>query len=51
MKNCVNCKNCIYEHTEPCECKQYDNMTEEETEMFWTNSKEDCPYWEQDVNN
>jgi len=45
IMDCLNCQNCIVEYAEPCECKKYDDMTEEETEKYWTNAEAGCPYF------
>lgn len=44
--NCHYCKNAICENREPCECRKYDIMTEEETDKYWTDGEEGCPYYE-----
>ena len=46
MQKCWNCKHCIIDYANPWECKKYDDMTELETERYWTNSESGCPYYE-----
>ena len=48
-KRCENCKHFFYDcSTGTSECGQYDNMTEEETDKYYTEGEENCPYWEED---
>ena len=47
--DCKSCKHCLWDFSQYCECRKYDNMTEEEIAIYWTNSKSGCLYWE--VNN
>ena len=48
-KICENCKHFFYDYsTGTSECGQYDNMTEEETDKYYTEGKENCPCWEED---
>lgn len=52
MKSCWNCKHCIndYYATGTLDCKQMDNMTEEEIDNYYTdNGGENCPYHEEIV--
>ena len=49
-KSCWNCKHCIndYYATGTLDCKQMDNMTEEEIENYYTNNGgENCTYYEE----
>ena len=49
MKKCENCKYFFYDYsTGTSECGKYDNMTEEETDKYYTEGEENCPYWEED---
>ena len=46
MKKCENCENFCYDYTTgTTECARYD-MTEEESERYYVNDEENCPYWE-----
>ena len=48
-KRCENCKHFFYDYsTGASECGQYDNMTEEETDKYYTEGEENCPHWEED---
>ena len=48
-KRCENCKHFFYDYsTGASECGKYDNMTEEETDKYYMEGKENCPYWEED---
>ena len=46
MKKCKNCKYFCHDYsTGTSECAKYDDMTEEETERYYVNDEENCPYW------
>lgn len=47
-KKCSSCKylSCDYENG-TSECGQYDNMTEEETEKYYTNGENNCPLYKE----
>ena len=48
-KICENCKHFFYDYsTGTSECDRYDNMTEEETDKYYTEGEENCPHWEED---
>lgn len=50
QKSCWNCKHCIndYNATGTMDCKQMDNMTEEEIDDYYTeHGGENCIYWEE----
>lgn len=49
MDKCMNCKHCLIDRSEPCECYKQDVMTEEELEKYWTNAEDNCPYYEDEV--
>lgn len=47
MRKCKNCKYFFYDYsTGTSECARYDDMTEEETEKYYVNDEENCPYWD-----
>ena len=49
MMKCENCKYFFYDSSvEISECGQYDNMTEEETDKYYTEGEANCPYWKED---
>ena len=49
-KECENCKSFLYDYsTGTSECDQYDNMTEEETDKYYTEGEENCPYYNGDT--
>lgn len=42
---CNNCKYFVYDNsTGQADCKQFENMTEEEMEKYFSNNEEGCPY-------
>lgn len=47
-KDILRCENCQYYNydssTVTSECNQYDNMTEDEAEKYYTNGEFGCPY-------
>ena len=46
MRKCKNCKYFCHDYsTGTSECARYDDMTEEETERYYVNDEENCPYW------
>lgn len=48
MKHCENCKYFFYDYqTGASECYRYDNMTEEETEKYFMNGEDNCPFYEE----
>ena len=48
-KRCKNCKHFFYDYsTGASECGKYDNITEEETDKYYMEGEENCPYWEED---
>lgn len=51
MKDCNNCKHFWYDNsTGTSECGQYDNMTEDETDKYYTNGEDNCPFYKEDTN-
>jgi hypothetical protein len=51
MKNCNSCKHFWYDNsTGTSECGQYDNMTEDETDKYYTNGEDNCPFYKEDTN-
>ena len=51
MKDCNSCKYFWYDNsTGASECGQYDNMTEDETEKYYMNGEDDCPFYDEDTN-
>lgn len=51
MKNCNSCKHFWYDNsTGTSECSQYDNMTEDETDKYYTNGEDNCPFYKEDAN-
>lgn len=47
MKSCYSCKYYIYDYsTGTSECKKYFDMTEDETEKYYTNGENNCSYYE-----
>ena len=46
MKDCNSCKHFWYDNsTGTSECGQYDNMTEDETDKYYTNGEGNCPFY------
>lgn len=51
MKNCNDCKHFLYDNsTGTSECDQYDNMTEDETDKYYTNGEDNCPFYKENTN-
>ena len=51
MKDCNSCKHCWDDNsTGISECGQYDNMTEDETDKYYTNEEDNCPFYKEDTN-
>lgn len=51
MKDCNGCKHFWYDNlTGTSECGQYDNMTEDETDKYYTNGEDNCPFYKENVN-
>jgi hypothetical protein len=51
MKNCNSCKHFWYDNsTGTSECGQYDNMTEDETDKYYTNGEDNCLFYKEDTN-
>ena len=51
MKNCNSCKYFWYDNsTDTSECGQYDNMTEDETDKYYTNGEDNCPFYNENTN-
>lgn len=50
MKDCNSCcKHFFYDNsTGTSECGQYDNMTEEETDKYYMNGEDNCPFYYED---
>ena len=47
MRKCENCQSFCYDYsTGTSECKKYDYMAEEESERYYVNDEENCPYWD-----
>ena len=47
MRKCENCQHFCYDYsTGTAECTRYDDMTEEESEKYYVNDEENCPYWD-----
>lgn len=48
MKSCESCKYffCDYQ-TGASECYQYDNMSEDETEKYFMDGEDNCPFYEE----
>lgn len=45
MVNCENCRYFLYDSSNgTSECDQYDNMSEEDTDRYYTNGKNGCPF-------
>lgn len=51
MKDCNSCKHFWYDNsTGTSECGQYDNMTEDETDKYYTNGEDNCPFYNENLN-
>ena len=51
MKDCNSCKHFWYDNsTGTSECGQYDNMTEDETDKYYTNGEDNCPSYNENTN-
>lgn len=51
MKDCNSCKHFLYDDsTGTSECGQYDNMTEGETDKYYMNGEDNCPFYKEDIN-
>lgn len=51
IKDCNSCKYFSYDYsTGTSECCQYENMTEEEIEKYYTNGENNCPLYKENEN-
>lgn len=49
MADCSTCTYYIKDYsTGAADCQRYDDMTEDETDRFWSDGEDGCPYYEEE---